>query len=115
MPTNYLLIEALRSFSRYYQDALKVECPTGSGKAARLDEVARQVGLRLCSIFLKDKEGRRPVHGREKRYAADPHFKDLVLFNEYFHGDTCRGIGASHQTGWTALIANLIMETGGHR
>ena len=114
MPTNYMLIEALRSYSRHYRDALKVECPAGSGRAAGLDEVARQVGLRLCSIFLKDKEGRRPVHGRETRYAVDPHFRDLVLFNEYFHGDTCRGIGASHQTGWTALIANLIKETGGH-
>ncbi|MDW7760607.1 MAG: glucosidase [Acidobacteriota bacterium] len=112
MPTNYLLIESLKLFGHYFGDSFQVECPTGSGQTAELGEVARRLAHRLCSIFFEDDKGRRPIHGRETRYADDPYFRNLVLFYEHFHGDTCRGIGASHQTGWTALIANLIKETG---
>jgi hypothetical protein len=118
-PLNYLLIEALERYHYFYGDALRVECPVGSGRFLTLDEVARDIERRLASIFLPGEDGARPVHGAEHRYATDPHWRDLVLFYEYFHGDTGRGLGASHQTGWTALAArgleNLIRErtTGG--
>jgi Glycosyl hydrolase family 63 C-terminal domain len=108
MPMNYLLIEALKRYHHFYGDTLTVECPTGSGKRMNLAQVAEQLELRLASLFLPDANGRRPCHGAADRYASDPYFKDLVLFYEYFHGDDGRGLGASHQTGWTALAANLI-------
>jgi hypothetical protein len=108
MPMNYLLIEALKRYHHFYGDALTVECPTGSGKRMNLAQVAAELEARLASLFLPDANGRRPCHGAAVRYASDPHFKDLVLFYEYFHGDDGRGLGASHQTGWTALAANLI-------
>jgi hypothetical protein len=121
-PLNYLLIEALERYHYFYGDALRVECPVGSGRFLTLDEVAREIERRLASIFLPDDKGVRPCHGSERRYASDPYWRDLVLFYEYFHGDTGRGLGASHQTGWTALAArgieNLLRErtTGGrHR
>ncbi|HEY1549577.1 MAG TPA: hypothetical protein VGG28_17235, partial [Kofleriaceae bacterium] len=85
-----------------------VECPTGSGKRVNLAKVAEELETRLASLFLPDANGRRPCHGADDRYASDPYFKDLVLFYEYFHGDNGRGLGASHQTGWTALVANMI-------
>jgi hypothetical protein len=107
-PVNYLLIEALERYHFFYQDTLRVECPTGSGQSMNLQEVARELSSRLCRLFLPDESGRRPCHGEDRRYAVDPHWKDLVLFHEYFHGDTGRGVGASHQTGWTALVANLL-------
>jgi hypothetical protein len=107
-PLNYLLIEALKRFHRFYGDSLRVEYPTGSGHTATLLEVAEGLEGRLARLFLPDARGRRPIHGDRARYADDPHFRDLVLFHEYFHGDDGRGLGASHQTGWTALVANVL-------
>jgi len=107
-PVNYLIIEALKRYHHYYGDQLVVECPTGSGHRMHLGEVAEEIERRLVSLFLPDAGGHRPCHGGAARYAEDPAFKHLVLFYEYFHGDTGRGLGASHQTGWTALAANLI-------
>src|SRR5579871_3616274 len=103
-PINYLLIETLEIYYLFYGDDLKVECPTGSGRMMTLIEVAHELGRRLGSLFLPDNNGRRPCHGDDARFANDPNWKDLVLFYEYFHGDTGRGLGASHQTGWTASV-----------
>jgi hypothetical protein len=108
MPANYLLIEALKRYHHFYGDAFTIECPTGSGKRMHLGAVADELERRLAALFLRDADGARPCHGRSKRYADDPYFKDLVLFHEFFHGDDGRGLGATHQTGWTALAANLI-------
>jgi hypothetical protein len=108
IPMNYLIIEALKRYHHFYGESLTVECPTGSGKKLDLAKVADELERRLASLFLPDAQGNRPCHGGADRYANDPHFKDLVLFYEYFHGDDGRGLGASHQTGWTALAANLI-------
>ena len=108
MPLNYLLIEALKRYHHFYGDSFQIECPTGSGTMMHLGHVADELETRLASLFLPDKSGARPCHGRSKRYADDPHFRDLVLFHEFFHGDDGRGLGASHQTGWTALAGNLI-------
>ena len=107
-PVNYLLIEALERYDHFYGDTLKVECPVGSGTMMTLGEVARELSRRLVRMFLPDADGRRPCHGSEARYAADPHWADLVLFHEYFHGDTGRGVGASHQTGWTSLVVHCL-------
>jgi hypothetical protein len=107
-PVNYLLVEALERFDHFYGDSFRVECPTGSGSWLTLGQVATELARRLSSIFLPDREGRRPCHGSDERYARDPHWKDLVLFHEYFHGDDGRGIGASHQTGWTALAIRFL-------
>jgi hypothetical protein len=114
-PLNYLLLEALERFHHFYGPDLKVECPVGSGRMLNLQEVARELGGRLASIFLAGADGRRPCHGQDPRYATDPHWKDLVLFHEYFHGDTGRGVGASHQTGWTALVVRCIEDLARHR
>jgi hypothetical protein len=108
MPMNFLLVEALERYHHFYGDALTVECPTGSGRQLTLKQVAREISRRLASIFLRDANGHRPCHGGDERYADDPHWRDLLLFHEYFHGDTGRGCGASHQTGWTALAARFI-------
>ncbi len=108
-PVNYLLIESLQKFHHYYSDDFKVECPTGSGRYLTLAEVADELTARMSRIFLRDGSGRRPVFGHSEKQQTDPHFRDLVLFHEYFHGDTGRGVGASHQTGWTGLIAKLLM------
>jgi hypothetical protein len=108
MPVNVLLIRALMSFYLYYGDSFKIECPTGSGKMMNLFEVAREIAHRLTRIFLRDESGRRPVYGGAQKFQTDPHWKDCVLFYEYFHGDNGAGIGASHQTGWTGLVATLI-------
>ncbi|MCI0360731.1 MAG: glucosidase [Planctomycetaceae bacterium] len=108
MPVNYLLIESLQKFHHYYGDDFKVECPTGSGQFLTLDGVARELSRRLSGLFLRDEAGRRPVFGDCHRLQTDPHFRDYVLFHEYFHGDSGRGVGASHQTGWTGLIAKLL-------
>jgi hypothetical protein len=110
-PVNYLLIEALERYHHFYGDALRVECPTGSGRWMNLQEVARELAQRLTRLFLPDGQGFRPCHGGERRFAEDPHWRDLVLFYEYFHGDDGRGVGASHQTGWTALVARLLEMT----
>ena len=108
MPINYLLIESLQKFHHYYGDDFKVECPTGSGKFINLNEVAGELTRRLARLFLKGDDGQRPVLKYHPKLATDPHFKDYVLFHEYFHGDSGRGVGASHQTGWTGLIAKLL-------
>jgi len=107
-PINYLLIEALERYAYFYGDDLKVECPTGSGTQVTLDVVAAELSRRLASLFLPDEQGHRPCHGGAERYAKDPHWRDLALFHEYFHGDTGRGCGASHQTGWTALVIRCL-------
>jgi hypothetical protein len=107
-PVNFLLVEALERYHHFYGDELTVELPTGSGRRVTLGEAARELARRLASIFLPGPGGRRPVHGDDARYASDPHFRDLVLFYEYFDGDTGRGVGASHQTGWTALVVTLL-------
>ena len=108
MPVNYLLIESLQKFHHYYGDDFKVECPTGSGKFMTINEVADELSRRLAKLFLKGADGQRPVLKYHPKLATDPHFKDYVLFHEYFHGDNGRGVGASHQTGWTGLIAKLL-------
>jgi mannosylglycerate hydrolase MGH1-like protein len=111
-PMNFLIVEALQRFDHFYRGELKVECPTGSGHAMTLWEVAAELSRRLTRIFLRDEHGRRPVHGGVARFATDPHWRDLVLFYEYFHGDDGTGIGASHQTGWTGLVAKLLQQSG---
>jgi len=107
-PVNFLLIEALERYHHYYRDSFTIECPTGSGRTMTLKEVARELTARQTRLFLPDAGGRRPCHGDDPRYARDPHFKALVLFYECFDGDTGRGVGASHQTGWTALASAYI-------
>ena len=108
MPMNYLLVLALEEYGKYYGDQTIAEFPTGSGKYFRLDEVSKQIAQRLISIFLPRSNGARPVHSDHNIYARDKHFMDLILFYEYFHGENGRGVGASHQTGWTGVIAELI-------
>jgi hypothetical protein len=108
LPINYLLVEALRTYHRFYGDSFLVEFPTRSGNMVTLGEAARLLSQRLIALFVPDENGNRPCHGGEPRYATDPHWKDLLLFNEYFHAETGRGCGASHQTGWTALITDLL-------
>jgi hypothetical protein len=108
MPINYLIIESLQRFHYYYGDDFKVECPTGSGKLLTLYEVAEELVRRLSRLFMKGSDGQRPVLKYHPKLAGDPNFRDYVLFHEYFHGDTGRGVGASHQTGWTGLIAKLL-------
>ena len=107
-PLNYLLIESLEKFDHFYGDTFKVECPVGSGTMLTLAEVARELSSRLTRLFLPDANGRRPVHGDETRYTDDAAWRELVLFYEYFHADTGRGVGASHQTGWTALVTRCL-------
>lgn len=109
-PMNFLLIQSLREYHQYYGDECMVEYPTGSGNLMDLGQVADELSKRMISIFRKDETGRRPVHGDDERYRNDPHFKDLILFYEYFHGDNGRGVGASHQTGWTGVVAALADE-----
>jgi hypothetical protein len=107
-PVNYLLIESLQKFHHYYGDDFKVECPTGSGNLITIEEVAEELSRRLSRIFLRDENGRRAAFGEHPKLQSDPHFKDHVLFYEYFHGDNGRGVGASHQTGWTGAVAKLL-------
>jgi hypothetical protein len=111
-PINFLLIEALQKFHHYFGEAYLVECPTGSGRMMTLWEVAAEISRRLTRIFLDDERGRRPVFGDVEIFQTDPAWHDLIPFHEYFHGDTGRGIGASHQTGWTALVAKLLQQSG---
>jgi hypothetical protein len=108
MPVNMLILRALLQYYLYYGNAFTVECPTGSGRQMNLYEVAEELGRRLTSIFLKDEQGKRPVHGTARLFQEDPHWRDYPLFYEYFHGDTGAGIGASHQTGWTGAIARIM-------
>jgi hypothetical protein len=105
MPVNGLIIRALLQYYSFYGDDFKVECPTGSGRLMTLYQVAEEIGRRLESIFLKDSGGRRPVFGGAEEFQNDPHWRDCLLFYEYFHGDNGAGLGASHQTGWTGVIA----------
>jgi hypothetical protein len=109
-PMNYLIVDALERYYHFYGDALRVECPTGSGRFVTLKGAADEISSRLARIFLPGENGRRPVHGADLRFAEDPHWRDLVLFYEYFSGDTSRGVGASHQTGWTALAVRFIED-----
>ena len=108
MPVNVVLIRALLQFYVYYGDNFKIECPTGSGNWMNLFDVAKEIASRLTRIFLRDESGRRPVFGGAEKFQTDPYWKDCILFYEYFHGDNGAGLGASHQTGWTGLIAKLI-------
>jgi hypothetical protein len=109
-PVNYLLIEALQRYHRFYGDQFTVEVPLGSRRTMNLGEAARELTSRLVRLFAADAEGRRPCHGAETRFATDPHWRDLILFYEYFHGDNGRGCGASHQSGWTSLVARLLQK-----
>ncbi len=111
-PVNYLLIEALQKFHHYYRDHLLVEIPTGSGTKLDLWQVAAELSRRLTRIFLPCADGRRPACGDFERFQTDPAWRDLILFHEYFHADTGAGLGASHQTGWTGLVAKLIEQSG---
>jgi hypothetical protein len=108
MPVNALIIRALQNFYLYYGDNFKIECPTGSGKMMNLFEVSKEIAHRLTSTFTRDEQGRRPVYGGAQKFQTDPHWRDLILFYEYFHGDNGAGLGASHQTGWTGLVAKVI-------
>jgi hypothetical protein len=108
MPVNTLIVRALINLYQFYGDEFKVECPTGSGHYMTLYEVAKELVGRLSGTFLRDKDGHRPVYGGTAKFQDDPHWRDLILFYEYFHGDNGAGLGASHQTGWTALVAPLM-------
>ncbi len=112
-PVNFLIVESLQKFHHYYGDDFKIECPTGSGTYKSIGEVAVELNNRLSKLFQKDKDGVRPVFGAERKLHGDSHFENYLLFYEYFHGDTGRGMGASHQTGWTALIAKLLQPRDG--
>ncbi len=109
MPTNLLILRALVHLYSYYGDAFKVECPTGSGREMSLFQVGEEIARRLAGIFLRDETGKRPVYGRSVKFQNDPHWRDYILFYEYFHGDDGSGIGASHQTGWTGVIATILV------
>jgi len=111
-PLNFLIIESLRKFYGFLGNNFRVECPTGSGRWMDLQQISIELERRMIRIFLRDSHGRRPVYGNIEKFQNDPHWRDLLLFFEYFHGDDGRGLGASHQTGWTGLVANLLQ---GHR
>jgi hypothetical protein len=113
MPVNALIIRGLMTYYLYYGDSFKIECPTGSGNWMNLLQVAGEITKRLTGIFLVDDQGRRPVYGGTEKFQTDPHWRDCLLFYEYFHGDNGAGLGASHQTGWTGIIARM-MEIFGH-
>jgi len=108
MPVITLLIRALANLYSFYGDEFKVQCPTGSGQYMTLFEVARDLSRRLASAFLRGADGRRPIYGGTAKFQDDPHWRDLILFHEYFHGDNGAGLGASHQTGWTGTVAVLL-------
>jgi hypothetical protein len=112
IPVNLLILLALRQYQLYYGDSLKIECPTGSGKLMTLAEISRDLATRVSRLFLRDDNGNRPVFGSNPLFNNDPHWRDLIPFNEYFHGDTGRGCGASHQTGWTGVIAQILIDLG---
>mgnify|MGYP001213540739 CR=1 FL=1 len=114
-PLNYLIVQSLHTFHHFYGDSMKVEFPTGSGTLMNLEQVADELSRRLTNIFLRDDAGRRAVHGGIEKFQHDPYWRDLLLFYEYFHGDNGVGIGASHQTGWTGLVANLLQQSGEYR
>jgi hypothetical protein len=105
---NYLIIESLLKFHKYYGDDFKIEYPSKSGQYLTLDQIAKELSQRLMKLFVKNAEGKRPIYNNNSRLQNDPYFKDHILFFEYFHGDSGAGLGASHQTGWTGLIADMI-------
>jgi hypothetical protein len=109
-PPNYLLVEALERYHHFYGDEFQIEFPARSGQKHSLREVAHLIAERLCALFLPDAKGRRPAHGVEPRYQSDAHFRNLVTFYEFFHGDTGQGLGAAHQTGWTALVVEMLTD-----
>jgi len=109
---NVMLVRALLNYYLYYGDNFKIECPTGSGKLMNLFEVSKEIADRLARIFLRNEKGRRPVYGGSEKFQSDPHWRDYILFYEYFHGDSGGGLGASHQTGWTGLVARTIQLYG---
>jgi hypothetical protein len=111
-PINYLLVDALRVYHRFLGQSFKVECPTGSGRELDLGQVADEISGRLVGLFLRAGDGRRPVFGPYELLQRDPAWRDQILFHEYFHGDTGAGLGASHQTGWTGLVADLVIRLG---
>jgi hypothetical protein len=108
MPINGLIIRALLMYYMYYGENFTIECPTGSGRKMNLYQVAEELSRRLTGIFLRDKDGRRPVHGESPKFQRDSHWRDHLMFYEYFHGDSGAGLGASHQTGWTGIIARAM-------
>jgi hypothetical protein len=112
MPVNVLIMHSLEEYHRYFGNRFLIDCPTGSGVKMNLMQVAGELGRRLSTIFLRDTNGKRPVFGSSQLFNDDPHWRDLIPFYEYFHGDTGRGCGASHQTGWTGLIAPILMAIG---
>ena len=112
MPVNMLILRALIQYYLYYGDNFKIECPTGSGRMMNLFEVSRELASRLARIFLRDDKGRRAVYGGTEKFQTDPYWRDYILFYEYFHGDNGAGLGASHQTGWTGVIARIIQLYG---
>jgi len=114
MPLNFLIIESLQKFHHYYGDEFKIECPTGSGSFMTIDQVASELCRRLSRLFMRNAEGMRPVFGHDERLQNDPHFRDYILFHEYFHGETGQGLGAAHQTGWTGLMAKLLHPRAGY-
>ena len=114
-PVNYLIIEALQQFHHYYSDDFKVECPTGSGQFITLKQVANELSKRLINTFRRDENGRRAVFGGQELFQNDHYWHDYIPFYEYFHGDNAAGLGASHQTGWTGLVAKLIQQQGEHQ
>jgi hypothetical protein len=112
LPVNAVLIRALLQYYLFYGDSFTIECPTGSGRMMNLFEVSKEIADRLARIFLRDGRGRRPVYGGTETFQSDPHWRDLLLFYEYFHGDNGAGLGASHQTGWTGVVAKTIQLYG---
>ena len=111
-PVNFLLVESLQKFHHFFGDSLKVACPSGSDRLMNLWEVAAELSQRLAHIFLPGPDGRTPVYGGTEIFQRDPHWRGLIPFHEYFHGDNGAGIGASHQTGWTGLVAKLLQQSG---
>jgi hypothetical protein len=112
MPVNIMLIRALQQYFLYYGDNFKIECPTGSGNLMNLFEVSKEISARLISTYTRDSEGRRPVYGGSETFQTDPNWRDYILFYEYYHGDNGAGLGASHQTGWSGVVAKLIQLYG---
>jgi hypothetical protein len=112
LPCNFMIIESLRRFHRYYGDDFKIECPTRSGQQMTIRQAADELERRVASLFLRDAQGRRPVFNGYPKFQNDPHFRDHILFHEFFHGDNGSGLGASHQTGWTGLVARMLSGTG---
>ena len=109
----FLIIESLQKFHHYYGDRFKIEFPTGSGNFLNLWDISQELSKRLTKLFLRGADGKRPIFGGFEKMQSDPHFRDHLLFHEYFHGDNGMGLGASHQTGWTGLVAKLLQQCGG--